>query len=58
MNKRQRKPKGQSKMGKTKKLVTHDEEKKTKHNTICVGHHYMQANTNNVIKYNNSKLIF
>jgi hypothetical protein len=21
---------------------------KQKHNTICVGHHYMQANTNNV----------
>jgi hypothetical protein len=23
---------------------------KQKHNTICVGHHYMQANTNNVNK--------
>jgi hypothetical protein len=23
---------------------------KQKHNTICVGHHYVQANTNNVNK--------
>jgi hypothetical protein len=23
---------------------------KAKHNTICVGHHYAQANTNNVNK--------
>jgi len=23
---------------------------KQKHNTMCVGHHYMQANTNNVNK--------
>ena len=23
---------------------------KQKHNTICVGHHYLQANTNNVNK--------
>jgi len=23
---------------------------KQKHNTICVGHHYTQTNTNNVIK--------
>jgi hypothetical protein len=23
---------------------------KQKHNTICVGHHYMQTNTNNVNK--------
>ena len=32
---------------------TQDEEKqkqKPKHNTICVGHHYAQANTNNVNK--------
>ena len=29
------------------KMGTQDEEK---HNTICVGHHYTQANTNNVNK--------
>jgi len=28
-------------------LDAQDEEK---HNTICVGHHYMQTNTTNVIK--------
>jgi hypothetical protein len=38
---------GQSKMDNPEKLTTYDEEK---HNTICVGHHYMQTNTNNVIK--------
>jgi hypothetical protein len=33
------------------KLGTQDEEKtKQKHNTICVGHHYRQRNTNNPIK--------
>ena len=30
------------------KMKTH--KKKIKHNTICVGHHYMQTNTNNVKK--------
>jgi len=30
---------------------TQDKEKQdTKHNTICVGHHYTQPNTNNVHK--------
>jgi len=30
---------------------TEDEEEQNKyHNTICIGHHYTQANTNNVIK--------
>jgi len=30
---------------------TEDEkEKKKYHNTICIGHHYTQANTNNVNK--------
>ena len=30
--------------------VKQDQKKKTeqKHNTICVGHHYLQANTNNI----------
>ena len=27
-----------------------DETKNRKQNTICVGHHYTQTNTNNVIK--------
>ena len=27
---------------------------KQKHNAICVGHHYMQTNTNNVYKTTNS----
>ena len=38
-------------MGNPVKLATQsaqDEEKpKQKHNTICAGHHYAQANTNN-----------
>ena len=28
---------------------------KQKHNTICVGHHYMQTNTNNVNKTCNQR---
>ena len=39
VNKRQRIPKGQSKMENPEKLAT-----------ICVGHHYTQTNTNNVNK--------
>jgi hypothetical protein len=32
-------------------LVIQDEDKQNKkHNTICVGHHYTQTNTNNVNK--------
>ena len=54
VNKRQRIPKGQSQkvqsrdtgnMGYTRRRHT-----KEKHNTICVGHHYAQINTNNVNK--------
>ena len=42
-NKRKRIPKGHSKMDNLrKKLATQD--------TICVGHHYIQANTNKVDK--------
>jgi hypothetical protein len=41
-------------MGNPEKLATlgiQDEKKQNKkHNTICVGHHYTQANTNNVNK--------
>ena len=42
VNKRQRIPKGQSKMDKMEKLTTQGTpyEDKQKHNTICVGHHY------------------
>ena len=29
---------------------TRQRKTKQKHNTICVGHHYMQTNTNNVNK--------
>jgi len=32
------------------KLVTRRKQTKQKHNTICVGHHYAQTNTNNVNK--------
>ena len=33
------------------KLTTQDEKKtKRKHNTICIGHRYKQANTDNVNK--------
>ena len=36
-HKRQRTPKGQSKMGNPENLTTR---RRKKHNTICVGHHY------------------
>ena len=53
-NKRQRKPKGQSKMDNLEKLttqVTQDEENKTeKNNIIRVGHHFANTNTSNVNK--------
>ena len=52
LNNRQRIPKGQSKIDNPEKLATQgtqDEEKQNKkHNKIYVGHHYIQANTNNV----------
>ena len=28
----------------------HEDKAKQKHNTICIGHHYVQTNTNNVNK--------
>jgi hypothetical protein len=46
-------PKGQSlsKMDNPEKLATRRRKKKNrKHNTIFVGHHYTETNTNNVIK--------
>jgi len=52
VNKRERKPKGQSRMDNPEKLAifgTQDEDKQSKkHNTTCVGHNYAQTNTNNV----------
>ena len=32
------------------KMATQGTQDEEKHNTICVGHHYTQANTNNVNK--------
>jgi hypothetical protein len=46
-------PKGPSKMDNPEKLATLDTRRRQtqqKHNTVCVGHHYTQANTNNVNK--------
>ena len=37
-------------MDKPEKLATRRKQIKQKHNTICVEHHYSQANTNNVNK--------
>ena len=42
--------KGQSKMDNLEKLATQGTQYEEKHNTTCVGHHYAQANTNNVNK--------
>jgi len=48
-SKRWRTPKWQSKMDTPEKLTTTRQRKtKQKYNTICVGHHYTQTNTNNV----------
>ena len=51
-NKRQRISKGHSKMCNTEKLATKGTqyEDTQKHNTICGGHHYTQANSYNVNK--------
>ena len=53
-HKRQRKPKGQSRMDNPEKLETldtQDEDKQIKkHKRICAGHHYSQTSTNNVNK--------
>ena len=56
LNKRQRKPKGQSRTNNPEKLATvgtqdaRRRQRKQKHYTICVGHHCTQTNTNNVNK--------
>ena len=41
---------GQSKMDNQEKLATQGTQDEEKHNTICVGHHYMKENSNNVNK--------
>jgi len=35
-------------MDNPEKLETRGTQDEEKHNTICVGHHYMQTNTNNI----------
>ena len=40
----------QSMMDNPEKLATRRWQTNQKHNTICVGHHYAQPNTNNVNK--------
>jgi len=44
---------GQSNMDNPEKLATWTDKDKQnkKHNTICVGQHYMQTHTNNVIRH-------
>ena len=38
-------------MDNPEKLATQDEDKQNKkHNKLCVGHHYLQASTNNINK--------
>ena len=53
-NKRQRIPKGNKKNGQPRETenigYTRRKKTKQKHNTICVGNHYTQTNTNNVNK--------
>ena len=44
------KAKGKSKKDNPDKLATLGTQDEEKHNTICVGHHYEQINTNNVNK--------
>ena len=56
INKRYRMPNGQSNKENKKKTAIQDAQDtrrrktKQKHNTICVGHHYVQTNINNVNK--------
>ena len=50
LNKRQRIEKSQSKMDNLEKLATQGSQDEHKHDTICIGHHYLQTNTNNVNK--------
>jgi len=54
LNKCWRKQKGKSRMDNPKKLAIHkaqhEDKPNKKHNTIFVGHHFWQINTNNVNK--------
>ena len=47
VNKRERIPKRQSNIDNSEKLATYGTQDEEKHNTVCVGHRYMQTNTNN-----------
>ena len=47
---------GQSRMDNPKKQRTQDEDRKKNHNTLYLGHHYAQANTNNVLRNDPSLL--
>ena len=66
INKRQRDPKGQSRMDNPEKLVTlstktQDEEQnkmRKKHNRICVGHYYTTTKINNVNKIKELRTTF
>ena len=53
-NKRKRIPKWRATIENLEKLTTKgtqsEDNRKQKHNSICVGHHYVQKNTNNVNK--------
>ena len=50
VNKHQRIPKWQSKWDNPEKLTTQATQYDENHNTICVEHHNLQTNTNNVNK--------
>ena len=52
LNKRQRKPKGQSKMDNPENLATQGTQDENKTKTKSVVHHSMQTNTNNIIHFN------
>ena len=41
---------GNRKWTNAEKLATRRRKTEQKHNTICVGHHYKQTNTNNINK--------
>jgi hypothetical protein len=42
-------------MDSPEKLATKGTQDEEKHNSICVGHHYVKTNTNNINKTNNSR---
>ena len=50
--------KGAINNGQSRKTGNIDEIKKQKHHTICIGHHYSQTNTNNVLFTSNQNDCF